>query len=515
MVSIKKRLASVLTLFAFFLSLAVGFSSFEYQDSTEVRTTVSTSNKVPCCYISGKAKKYTHIEGALKDAVSGETVIVIPGTNPTIETSCTVPKGVTLSIRYEENTEPIMDPSANDSTGSFSTDCKNTITVSEDVVITNYGNILVGGHLSGGSGGSNACGHTGYEYVDVILKKSAQIVNESGGSLTCYGYIKEDSTEPTYDDNGNSTRLSNDVRGVYAESGSTVFLPFIVRDFRGGSISFAMALDLSISKYHVSPFNQFDIRNISAPIYADSGATVKCIANIIAGGKNNNTSFNLVGTGALFTLDSNSSFMMDVLPNTDGIAVYKSYGSLSMNSISISIGGQSVSSDSFDLPISFRQRIYLNANKDGSSCTVNLPYFYKILPGGAFCINTNVTANLPDGSGWIKKDYARLWGYYDGLPLPTGYPTGYGNIGKIIVNGKVTSNKMAGYITTTKTSGTASFKASNISLTCYDYSTENTKNYRKEYSPKLYYYNSSGGYFAASEGTTYTSASGAAYFKQY
>ena len=514
MVSIKKRLASVLTLFAFSLSLAVGFSSFEYQDSTEVRTTVSTSNKVPCCYISGKAKKYTHIEGALKDAVSGETVIVIPGTNPTIETSCIVPQGVTLSIRYEENTEPITNPKdENENTGSFSTDCKNTITVSEDVVITNYGNILVGGHLSGGSGGSNACGHTGYEYVDVILKKSAQIVNEFGGSLTCYGYIKEDSTEPTYDDNGNSTRLSNDVRGVYAESGSTVSLPFIVRDFRGGSISLAMAL--SISSGHASPFNQFDIRNISAPIYADSGATVKCIANIIGGGNNNNTSFNLVGSGALFTLDSNSSFMMDVLPNTDGIAVYKSYGSLSMNSISISIGGQSVSSDSFDLPISFRQRIYLNANKDGSSCEVSLPYFYKILPGGVFCINTNVTANLPDGGR--RKDYARLWGYYDGLSLPTGYPTGYGSIGKIIVNGKVTSNKMAGYITTTNTSGTASFKASIISLTCYDYSNGNSSGllfrHVKEYSPVLKYYNSSGGYSAASKGITYTSSSGLAYFK--
>lgn len=513
MVSIKKRLASVLTLFAFSLSLAVGFSSFEYQDSTEVRTTVSTSYKVPCCYISGKAKKYTHIEGALKDAVSGETVIVIPGTNPTIETSCTVPKGVTLSIRYEENTEPITNPKdANDSTGSFSTDCKNTITVSEDVVITNYGNILVGGHLSGGSGGSNACGHTGYEYVDVILKKSAQIVNESGGSLTCYGYIKEDSTEPTYDDNGNSTRLSNDVRGVYAKSGSTVSLPFIVRDFRGGSISLKMVV--SILSKHVSPFNQFDIRNISAPLYADSGATVQCVANIIANNANNNTSFNLVGSNALFTLNSNASFMMDVLPNTDGIAVYKSYGSLSMNSISINMGGQDVSSDSFDLPISFRQRIYLNANKDGSSCTVNLPYFYKILPGGVFCINTNVTANLPSGGTWYNpKDYARLWGYYDGLSLPTGYPTGYGNIGKIMVNGKVTSNKMAGYITTTNTSGTASFNASNTSLTCYDYSTENTTNYRKEYSPKLYYYNSSGGYAAASKGITYTSASGSAYFK--
>ena len=70
------------------------FSSWIVYD-VDGSTLINTATLEPVCYIDSDndANKYYSIEKALSKAVSGQTVYVIPNTNPTIKYDCTIKNG--------------------------------------------------------------------------------------------------------------------------------------------------------------------------------------------------------------------------------------------------------------------------------------------------------------------------------------------------------------------------------------------------------------------------------------
>lgn len=65
---------------------------------------------------------------------------------------------------------------------------KSKITINATMTVA--GTLEIGGELSGGSGGANACGQTAGNYCELVLSSDGKI--ENNGKVLCFGYISGD-----------------------------------------------------------------------------------------------------------------------------------------------------------------------------------------------------------------------------------------------------------------------------------------------------------------------------------
>ena len=432
--------------------VSIGFSDWVYPDNSGDKTTGEgqpTQNEIkPCAYIDGDENTLYTIEDALSKAASLSTdnvVYVIPGTNPTIYKNCTIAKGDTLLLSYEKETSYVKsDGAAVETGGAFSygdnAKMKNNITLSDGVILTNNGTIDLKGVLSGGGGGQAGSGQTSGLYCNITLGNNSTINNY--GTLLCFGFIQ-----------GQTGKIKS-------YNGSQVELPFIIDDFRGGGATSSMVLNSGFREKS-SYFNQFEISNIFSSLFVYYGANIICHTNIFSLKRYFHSSFILIGlTNALFILtDANSYMCMSV--NSNRIASYDIFGSMRMGLIEVKIGQYGISSDEFDLPISFRQRIKCHPfiNDDGTiaqDAEVTLPNYYKLLPGAYFEISKRVKLTCQN----------RLFVYgannFENLsPEGTPYPSTYISQGAtFIVNGTFESAEFGGLVQTWEKGATITVSSS-------------------------------------------------------
>ena len=95
----KSRFVTITSLLMGFVSLiSFCFGSWTFIQDKNVNA-FEISNAKPVAYISSDTSvKYTTVEKALDVAKSGETVYVIPGTNPTIKNNAVIKTGVTWKL---------------------------------------------------------------------------------------------------------------------------------------------------------------------------------------------------------------------------------------------------------------------------------------------------------------------------------------------------------------------------------------------------------------------------------
>ena len=440
-------------------SVSIGFSDWVYPDDSGDKTSGDgkpTQNEIkPCAYIDDDENTLYTIEDALSKAASLPTdnvVYVKPGTNPTIYKNCTIAKGDTLLLSYQKETSYVKSNGAAVETGGAfsygdSTKMKNNITISDGVTLTNNGTIDLKGVLSGGGGGQAGSGQTSGLYCNITLGNNSTINNY--GTLLCFGFIQ-----------GQTGKIKS-------YNGSQVELPFVIDDFRGGAAIAAMVANIRY-RNKSSYFNQFEISNIFSNLFVYYGANIVCHTNIYAE-TNFHSSFILIGlTNALFILtDANSYMCMSV--DSNRIASYDIYGSIKMGVIEVKIGSYGITSDDFDLPISFRQRIKCHPfiNDNGTvvqDATVTLPNYYKLLPGAYFEISKRVTLTCQN----------RLFVYgannfENCSPKGTPYPSTYISQGAtFIVNGTFQSTEFGGLVQTGEKGATIKVSSS-VSPTIREY----------------------------------------------
>ena len=153
---INKHIINLSLLIATCLSMLVGSSAWVLASESNVTKKVDVSN--PEAYVkinnSGNPIYYATVEQALNNHVDDTaSVYVIPGTNPTIETQCTVGSNVTLNFILDENETITNEPSSGTSISGFGSEnpekIKNKIVINSlnnnDPTIINYGTINVGG----------------------------------------------------------------------------------------------------------------------------------------------------------------------------------------------------------------------------------------------------------------------------------------------------------------------------------------------------------------------------------
>ena len=271
--------------------LPIAFSDWIVSDKDN-NVSVNESSKTPVCYINSdtEANRYYAIEKALQKANSGDTVYVIPKTNPTINHNCTIKSGVTLTIggltkggafikdsdgNYtyadhgvtDEQDASTLENSVDNRGPHFTTETfadsyttttgihgqdvieeysatyrQNLVTLNATLTVSNNSQLNIAGRL--GREGAGISGLTTGDYCEIVMTGKGIINNY--GIIDCLGYIKQQDAD-----------AKNAIVNCY--SGSTMKMPFIIRDFNGGVYTVACNPK---EGQKVMPFNEWVCCNV-------------------------------------------------------------------------------------------------------------------------------------------------------------------------------------------------------------------------------------------------------------
>ena len=374
----KSRFITITSLFMGFASLiSFCFGSWTFIQDKNVNA-FQISNAKPVAYISGggadEKVQYTTIEKALKTAVSGQTVYVIPNTKYVINGNVEIKSGVTLMLPYsDKNTVNSLENTITSSNFSDASDeSKLTTSVTLKGTLTNYGTLEIGGELGGGGNlGLFVAGN----YSQILMSGSAKIENHK--TINCYGYIKEEKS------NGSLATIEN-------FSGSNVYMPMCIYDWNGGSYAFAC------NKADVLPINIFDFPNVKPQITYDYGSVLEVALRLyvqdkwrdigtnsrtkIIGKAEDKDSFFLLSSGSSLTLDyqeinektTTNDAKINAQPSQLNITKVNAKGKINLGSLTMSleVAGQNASIETSKVlcPLSYKFDIVVDS---GANLTFN------------------------------------------------------------------------------------------------------------------------------------------------
>lgn len=317
---------------------------------------------------------YTADDGGLLEALSGATSgdIVVMLEDQTISEDVTIPKGVKLYIPYSPDFDADGNADGVTASGSFyqastrlatSGKTYRTLTMNEGVTLTVKGTVNIGSVI--GYPSQNYQGHTSGWHGKIL--NNGKIVVSNGGTLDCWGYIIGEGV-------------------VTAESGGTIYEPFIVYDFAGGWNT----VELYFADQ--SPFKQYAMLNIQTPLTINYGAILYAHCNLYADSKYNKTDANFVGEGGLYQLSPGASLTRTydgsryVASNDDiGKTTYTFNGGMKVNYMSLTVLGTTVNTSNVDFPIPYNHDFVF---KNGTY----YPGRIKLMPGSSMTVEND--ANL-------------------------------------------------------------------------------------------------------------------------
>lgn len=380
---------------------------------------------------------YSRIETALNKADSGNEINIVfydeISCNPIIYENCSIKNGVTLHINFGAT-------STNSSTAVHSGSTAGTYTVTNEVkmfpgvclTINSGGKLEIGGELSGG-GADYKCGATTGNSSVLTMGEGSGIL--SSGIIDVYGFIKEENK-----DNDSYVNCLN----------GEIYLPFIIRDFRGGSITYGMKDDLSTQ--HCAPFNQMQFENIESLLTVNYIAKLYGYANLYAGDQQNQTTICFISntSSSLIQLNNPTYSYLESKYDKDTECCYINiYGGAQTNAMTMTINLQipvlgsvsgDVSTEDVYFSLTFRQNITLNVNKNKNQNTANytINQRYKLMPGASLTVNEGAILTASSIVVYKESDYT-IKGAVGSSP----YPSGKGDA-KFIVNGEATINSEFG-----------------------------------------------------------------------
>ena len=321
---------------------------------------------------------YTFADGgltkALADAQPGDIISVLE--NQTLLDDATVPSDAILYIPYSATFDPDGNADGSKDAGLYNASTKiatadktyRTLTIDSDVTLMVHGTLNIGSVI--GRPGQDYQGHTSGWHGKI--ENNGDIVIGNGGILDCWGIIT-----------GNGT--------VIAESGGTVYEPFIVYDFAGGSNT----VDLYLNE-NQSPFGQYTLQNIQTELVINSGSLLYARCNLYASDAYNKTNAIFIGEGGLYqpatgaTVTRTYDDTKHVTTNTDiGKVTYTYNGGMAFAFLSMHILGVGVSTEDVDFPIPYNWDIVLENGEYELNSKI------KFMPGATLRVgsNANLTVN--------------------------------------------------------------------------------------------------------------------------
>lgn len=481
--SLRKYYALILM----FFTIVIGFSGWVIAGNINLNVAEAPVTTAVCYYTDkdGNKKEFTRIEKAVESANEYSTqnsmsinVFVYIKTNPIIYKNFTISENVTLGFPYDNN--GTFENSSFGTNGSFadnnaSTYRMNRVIISENVVITNYGSIKIGGQYGktnqGMSGGPNG------NYCELAMMKNSKII--SYGSITNNGFIKE----ADFANNGSLIEIFE----------GTLNIPFIIYDLKsvpdmlnlyGYSISSGMDTSEMIkailkgrdSSKAQCPFDMYDFCSIQTKLTVYYGVIVngkikmeiddtEHIIDLVIIGPNTDNTALILNSGYITIkynpqLDSNGN-LTNITPLKD-INCYTQvdlFGELTIGSLQFSFSYKSMVSVDIDtremcFPISYKFRFNIKKN-----AKFNVNYNVKFLPGSNLYIEKggrcDITSNL-----YVFPSSFNEANLYQG----NGYPSGMGasnfiNNGMLVITGQ-----LGGYINNNDDGATTYVKSEPTSI---------------------------------------------------
>lgn len=406
------------------LSIALGYGEWVIIASQKLNSPATSSEKKVC---SIGNTYYTTVEAALTAAENNpgaDTIYVIPGANPTLSVNPVTGKNTFLLSSNDkmivafysdvDKKTVYVNSKTGINTNQSSITIKNTLTIGSGVTFNVEGTLETSGRLNAGDGGQAYAGNTYGDCTRILLDANAKIA--CSGTINCYGYIEETTT-----DNGSSLEMA---------SGSSLYMPFIIRDFRGGTTSSA----IKAGRNGCFLFNQYELKNISVRTTLDYGAKLFAWGNLNMQGIRT-LDLNMVGPSNSFlfqTTDSNDSKILyyhvpDSNENNGNSLKGKSeitfIGGVDFNSISINLV-ETINSGDYYFPFCFYFSFkFMNPVGKGSS-SFSIPHKAKIMTGCNFEIGENCTVTIGDmiiynvfnddsqgvgGQKYPSKEPAKVW----------------------------------------------------------------------------------------------------------
>ncbi len=402
-------------------------------------TTCETTLGVRAANVGGTL---TTLERALQSAGSGSTITLASngGVYAKVFLSAgdyTLASGATLLLSASSDsstkigTASYVTENSIDGVNAFVDNDANYIehklTILSGANVTVEGSILIQGIL--GRRGQGLSGHTSNKHSQI--ENNGTLTFKSGANLDARGYVK-----------GSGSAVF--------ESGSKLYAPFVIHDFRGGTSTVG-----SYNKGKISPFSRYEMPNVQCNSTIHSGATVTgyCGLWIDNDKEHKTTSVKIIANGsALLNLTngyiqksySNGITALDVFGDING-------GSLTMK-ISVSVLSATVDTSTVLFPITYLHKINLHSG------TATVKYKYKLLPGTEINIASGATLNLEKGGGLIVYDGS--WNDEAGGGVGWFYPNGKGDA-KLTVSGNlvVKSGATFGGIVCGEAGGTVSLNS--------------------------------------------------------
>lgn len=400
-------------------------------------------------------KYYATIENALEEAVSGDMVFVdadITG-KVKITQNCEIKSGVTLVLPYgSAESNRTTDGKATLSNKAYGTlsglTCKNIVTLNSGVTLTNNGILEVAGEVSAGAGGYPYAGHTVRDYAKLVMNANS-IIN-SNGTILCTGFIYEATRN-----NGSQININK----------GSIEMPFVIRDFRGGSYMYAAYkgvksgfLGLSRTSQEVSPFNQYQVRNVSAKIIVKHAGSMVGYINLYASSQVNFSKVNFVGNSSSSTMqltDSTYSYLQAKYNPDNDINYWDVYGGMKLNAMELSVSGTTINTSGLYFPLNWCFNLTLNQHPNQTTiATYNMQQKLKMLPGSVVTVNKGASATFDNLNIYTT--------FNDTSNIGDKYPTK--DVAKLIVNGSVTANKLGGNIYSATNGATVTINSS-VSMT--------------------------------------------------
>ena len=457
----------------------------------------------PVFLLKEKREVYTDLNLANNAAVSsGDTIVLING-GTLVSGNYTISDGVTFLLPYSESALDVTDetdhPHINanyiNSTYAFSQpgDSRTYLTMSVDenttITIENGARLVVGGEIGCVNGGTNLglAGQTAGKHSDIKL--NGNIVVESGGVLSCVGYIYSDISEETGEPKGSVT----------AEG--TVYEPFIIVDYSGGTYT-SKAYTNGSGK--VAPFNRYSMQNIQANLtlkpsqgaalkgYCDLyareslfGSTSihhKATSTIVGSGNGliniQNGTISFVYNKNKYATDLASGIICAQIVIDLGEGGQGNYASLNMN-----VAGTSINTSTLLFPVPYNCDIILKSG------TFTINNKLKLLPGAMIRVNEGATLNLTGElivyDGFITAPFQQQTNHTGGYPSGVNLSTkDISERAHLIINGSMNlqdGSKFGGLIETTSNTGVVNVGNITTSIT----SAEGLSDYKNDTSRTL------------------------------
>ena len=327
--------------------------------------------------IKGTDQYYYDLQQALTAASSSSSKIVYPIGDGTVPAgNYTIPSGVTLLIPHDATITKQTTPAIVRTATALSAYRRLILQEGANITVNSGGIICVGGQIMSASGGSPSAYPTGPCGV-LDMSAGGHIELNSGATLYVWGFIKGQDM-----DQGNNTISAGTIN---AQSGANVWEDFWLADWRGGSACSCLAQN---SGHMMFPFQGYTIQNIEVPTTYNYGSTLNNYINVYGDNKTNAGDFVTIGnSNTLFLLkDSQAKVRKWYDPTTD-LVCYELSGTTQIDALNVDAGITTVSSSSYNLPITSNMHVIINSN-----LTISKPM--SVLPGAVLEIKNGYTTTI-------------------------------------------------------------------------------------------------------------------------